>query len=143
MRIAYKKVGEELKVVNTTERYRGECAEKIIGCELAQGVWLDDKHTLSIMVDEEGLRKDLKTNFLMAFTSEDFPIQKMVGTVVFIRTKPVPPFGEIYDYEIDDLTDNDIEVIEKFILSEEHQDELSKKFKDYGRGYTVFRPIVW
>lgn len=56
---------------------------------------------------------------------------------MFIREKPVDP-GEIYDYEVDDLTEFDMKFIE-FITSAEKQEELKSKFKDYGKGYVVVK----
>ena len=91
-------------------------------------------------MNEDGLAMELPVNFLLSTTSAHFPIQKMVGTVVFIRTKPVNGWGEIYDYEVDDLTDEDIARIEH-ILSSLIQSRLRRQFRDYGKGAMVVEPL--
>ena len=71
----------------------------------------------------------------------DFPIQKAVGTVVFVRHKYENPWlKEIYDFEVDNLTDKDIEYIHK-MLDADYQKKLLNAFSDYGRGYAVIRNI--
>ena len=142
MKIAVKEIGKPLKIEETTEKYRTDMAQKYISSKDLEGVWLNDNHTLSLMVDEVGLWKELPLNFLMGFQSPHFPIQKMVGTVVFVRTKPITNYlAEIWDYEVEDLTDEDISVI-NYILSDEHQNELKSRFKDYGKGYAVFEHFI-
>ena len=64
----------------------------------------------------------------------------MVGTVVFIHTKPVTESGEIWDYEVGELTEEDCEIING-LLDEKLQKKLNKQFEDYGRHNMVFVPI--
>lgn len=137
MKIGIKRVGQPFEIIETNEKYRSDCARKLIGCKYDEGVWLDSVRTFSLMVDEEGLRKELPTNFLMAMTNPYFPIQKMVGDVVFVRTKPVQSFyEEIWDYEIEDLTQMDVEIIRR-ILDSDLQKRLNEQFEDYDKGSVV------
>ena len=137
MKIAIKKVGIDLEIIESNKKYRTETVKEHIGEEYyPEFVYLNRSGTLSLGVNEDGLRLELPTNFLLSVDSPYWPIQKMVGTVVFIRTKPIEGSGEIYDYEIDDLTDKDIETI-KHILNKEQQEDLQKQFIDYGKGGIV------
>lgn len=58
-------------------------------------------------------------------------MQDIIGTVVFIKTKPLPPLDEeIYDYEVDGLSNEDVELIKK-IFTEDNQAKLSKSSMRY------------
>lgn len=140
MKILVKEVGKDIQIIDTQEKYRGACVKKYTGKEYgAEFVPLNKEGTLCIGVNEDGLPLDLPTNFLLRMNSPYWPIQKMVGTVVFIRTKYVNPWKEeIWDFEVEDLTEEDMELIEK-ILSSEYQDILNKCFDDYGKGSIVVR----
>lgn len=139
MRIAVKEVGKDLMILDTNQKYITNCAKDYIGQnEYPERVHLGNN--LNICINEEGLRLELPVNFLLETTSIYWPIQKMVGTVVFIRTKPINTSGEIYDYEVDDLTDEDIEHI-RFLISEETQSKLNSRFVDYGVGGFVIRSL--
>lgn len=139
-KIARKKVGMQLELLNVNDKYRIDCSKKVLGLDLQKDyvefVPLERTCSLFIGVDESGLQKDLSTNFLLSMNNPHFPIQKMVGDVVFVRIKQPESPGEIYDYEIVDLTSNDIILINK-ILDIHYQGYLKSKFQDYGRGYTV------
>ena len=88
--------------------------------------------------DEEGLIKNLPVNFLMEMQSTAFPLQKITGDVVFVRCKPVDYMHEeVYDLEIEDLTEGDISLINS-LLSENQQAELKSRFNDYGSGAIAF-----
>lgn len=140
MKIAIKKVGEPLEITETTYKYRTEC-EKSILKTYADHITLSPDGCFTLSVDETGLMKELPINFYMAMANPDFPIQKIVGTVVFIRCKPVEYNGvEIYDYEVDDLTNNDLLLIEH-MLNENVQKKLSENFVDYGKGFSIIRPV--
>lgn len=140
MRIAIKEVGKDLKIIDDSTVYRSECVCKHIKTDKAEFVRLGDiKGLFTLAVDENGLPKDLPTNFLIETNSEYWPIQKMVGTVVFTRIKEVDYYGEIYDYEVDDLTDEDIEYINRMIGAAE-QERLQIKFSDYS--YGSITPVV-
>lgn len=132
-KIIIKKVGEPIELVETDKIYRGDCAKQYIN---ARAEFVNLYGQLSLGVDEEGLPKELPVNFLLGFDSAYFPVQKMVGTVVFTRVKSVDHMREIWDYELEDITEGDINYI-RHILSEDYQAKLQAKFKDYGKGYAV------
>ena len=141
MRIAIKKVGEELQIIESNKKYRTETVQEYIGKEYyPEFIYKNREGTLSLGINEDGLRLGLPINFLMAIKSPYWPIQKMVGTAVFLRTKPVDGCGEIYDYEVDDLTDEDIEKI-KEDLDEDTQKFLQEHFIDYGMGCAVLERL--
>ncbi len=139
MKVAIKKVGINLQIKEDDTQYRTEFAKSVIN-DYPEYVSMQDGW-LFCCVDEEGLLKGLPTNFLMEMNSDTFPLQKIVGDVVFVRCKPVNFFmEEVYDLEIVDLTDTDIEVIND-LLSNDTQARLKEKFKDYGNnsfGYELF-----
>ena len=163
MRIAVKEVGKPLQIIETSEQYRMDCVKEFIP-DFKQFVWLNSDNTLSLGVDESGLMKKLPVNFLLSMSNAYFPIQKMVGTVVFVRTKPLDTTGTIYDlseeeildallngkplpelkeiedYEVDDLSEADLQFIHN-ILSEEYQKVLKEKFVDYGRGSFIIEKL--
>lgn len=98
----------------------------------------DKTGSLFCLVDEEGLPKKLPINFLMETNLSNFPIQKMVGTVVFMRVKPLG--YDPYDYEIDTLTPKDVEQI-RFTLDFKYQTKLKERFVDYGKGFVNIEEI--
>lgn len=83
---------------------------------------------LYLFVDGEGHGKGLKHNFFLGFKRNDFPVQTIIGQVLFARLKPLDySDGEPYDYEIDSITESDIELINK-LLAEDLQNVLKEKF---------------
>lgn len=139
MKIAIKEVGKDLQIVETDKKYRTECDKEYTGKDHYVD-FVQIGENLLLGVNEDGLALELPINFLLGTTCAHFPIQKMVGTVVFIRTKPVNGWDEIYDYEVDDLTDEDIARIEH-ILSSLVQSRLRRQFCDYGKGAMVVEPL--
>lgn len=136
MKIAVKEVGKELQIVETSQKYRTGCAKEYTGKEdRAEYVKLNNNGTLVIAVNENGLLHEMPTNFLLATTNPKYPIQKIVGTVAFIRTKYVNPWAT--EIEVEDLTFEDIQLITD-ILSDEHQSYLQENFTDYGLGDATF-----
>ena len=139
--IAIKEVGEPLRFEYTDKKYRTECVQEYIGKEnYTEFVSLSSDRLFSLGVDEEGLPKELPVNFFIATHSKHFPIQKMVGTVVFTRVKPVDGLQEIWDYELDDLRiDDAISLLS--ILDNGYQKYLESTFNDYGKGHVVLEKI--
>jgi len=129
MRIAIKKVGEDLQIIKTQEKYQRECVKSFLGeNRYPEFVYLNNNNTLSVGVTEDGMLRNLPFNFYMSVNNPYFPVQKMVGTAVFTRVKPLnDDAGEIWDYEIEDLTDKDLELIEK-ILDDTTQTFLKNNF---------------
>ena len=101
------------------------------------------ENNILLLVDEEGHIKGLPHNFFLSFpNSKHFPVQDIIGTVVFIKTKPLPPLDEeIYDYEVDGLSNEDVELIKK-IFTEDNQAKLSKKFDEIYKDRDYWSPIV-
>lgn len=138
MKIAVKEVGKELQIVETFDKYRSDCTKFFTGeKQRAEFVKLNADGTFCLGVNEEGLMRELPVNFLIETTNAYFPIQKMVGTAVFVRTKYADPWvQEIYDFEVDDLTQEDLILI-NHILDKKYQKQLEDQFEDYGKGYFV------
>lgn len=66
--------------------------KKLIGCEIAERVLLARTPAgldIVMYVDEEGLCNDSKFNFTMNMDNSYFPIQNIMGTVLFCVTRIV------------------------------------------------------
>lgn len=129
MKIAVKEVGKEVQIIETNMKYRSECVQKFIGKNyFPEFVTLNSDGSLFFSVNEDGLALELPLNFLLETTNPYFPVQKIVGTAVFIRCKYANPLAEsIWDYEVDDLTTEDIAFIER-ILDKHYQSEVTRRF---------------
>lgn len=59
--------------------------KELIGCDIAERVNLCKVDALNLVmyVDEEGLLNDSKFNFTIKTYSEHFPVQNIMGTVIF------------------------------------------------------------
>ena len=116
MKVMVKEVGKPLAVVDTKEKYFGDCVRNYLGKDITvERVYLDDMEFI-MGVDEDGLMKQLPLNFLMSMPNPIFPVQYIVGTVVFARCKPCNPYEEeIWDFEVTDVTDEDIKRIEGYL----------------------------
>ena len=68
---------------------------------------------LKYIVDEDGLYKQLPFNFCIMSNSSNYPIYKLLGTVLLIRTEPVYKYGEHEDNRVVDLRPEDIEMFEQ------------------------------
>lgn len=86
MRYAIKEVGKPLEIKETTEKYRIDIVKKEVK-GYVEFVYLNPDRTFSMGVDEDGLPKELETNFYFETSNEHIPIQKAVGTIVFTRVK--------------------------------------------------------
>lgn len=135
-KVAVKRVGKPIEIIETDTRYRTDFAKSVIN-NYAEYIQMQDGW-LFCCADEEGLIKNLPVNFLMEMQSTAFPLQKITGDVVFVRCKPVDYMHEeVYDLEIEDLTESDISLINS-LLSENQQAELKSRFNDYGSGAIAF-----
>lgn len=139
-KVAVKEIGKPLRIVESFLRYRTDSTKEYIGKEnLVQFIRINNSGTLVLGVDENGLLRELPCNFLLSTSNPYFPIQKIVGTAVFVRTKPVNGYiGEIEDFEIEDLTDDDIEIITD-LLSYKVQKTLSLQFCDCKRTMIIHK----
>lgn len=120
-----------LLIINTNKKYRGDIKE-LINAELIEIVRLDDSG-LCLLVDEDGYGKDLPHNFFLSFGNSVYPIQTIIGDVVFARLKPLDySNGEPWDYELESLTESDIQTI-KQILRDDVQAKYRSMFENlYG-----------
>lgn len=144
-RILVKRVGCDLQEVSLPGDeivYRDDAMKRFINTEYrVEYVPLTPDGLFCLAVDEDGLHKNLEQNFLLKMNSPYWPIQKIVGTAVFVRRKPVEHCGEIWDYEVTDLTDEDIDLANS-IIHERNQVEWKSQFSDYGKGAMVCEPIT-
>lgn len=124
MKVMVKEVGKPLAVVDTKEKYFGDCVRSYLGKDITvERVYLDGMEFI-MGVDEDGLMKQLPLNFLMSMQNPVYPVQYIVGTVVFVRCKPCNPYEEeIWDFEVTDVTEEDIKQIEGY-LSDYYQSAL-------------------
>ena len=135
MKVLLKKVGCPLEVVETDQRYFGDCVRSFLGEYITvERVYMGEsfggksQFEFIMGVDEDGLPKQLPLNFLLPFNNPFFPIQKIVGDIVFIRNKPCNPYkSEIWDFEVADITSDDIKKVED-ILNPERQKSLAIAF---------------
>ena len=116
MKIMVKEVGKPLAVVDTKEKYFGDCVRSYLGKDITvERVYLDGMEFM-MGVDEDRLVKQLPLNFLMSMQNPIYPVQYIVGTVVFARCKPCNPYEEeIWDFEVTDVTEEDIKRIEGYL----------------------------
>ena len=128
MKVIVKEPGKRMEVVDVDAKYRCDVSSLI-----EEGITREYVHIkpneLDMMVDEDGLMKQLPLNFFLDFDSVAFPIQAIVGTVVFCRYKWENPWEkEIYDFELQDVTEADIETVRK-LLDTELQFSLQMRFR--------------
>lgn len=120
------------EIVESDLKYRSAfCKPYIKDAETIQYVALNEERTLFLAVDEDGLLKQLPLNFFMEVVNPSLGMSRVdviVGTAVFLKIKKVNAFiQEVYDYEVTDLTDDDIAVINR-LLDTQNQIRL---FHDY------------
>ena len=131
MKIIVKEPGKAPAIKQTEEKYRTKACKPYIAGEdsdtIVQFLKLDEKGTLWMGCDEEGLLKDLPTNF---YLHNGFFAERIVGNVVFIRTDYIAGerffTEEIYDYETKPLTAEDISFVLS-LLDERKQKELKEQ----------------
>ena len=135
-----KEPGKVLEAVEIDATYLCDLAEPFFGENvIMQRIALDSAHTFWLLVDEDGLLKNLPRNFLLP-TGGFRPIQKIVGTAVFVKSKFADIWEGIYDYEVDDLDESYQQAI-RALLSDDIQQTLDKEFEDYGSGFTFITKI--
>lgn len=130
MKVLRKCVGKPLEVVETDKKYFLECAKTFFDRGVTtERVYLEGEQFIMV-TDEDGLMKGLPTNFYMPVENPFWPVQRIVGDVVFIRNKPVAPSaGELWDWEVADVTAQDISILEK-LFSPAGQMPLAMAFKE-------------
>ncbi len=137
VRIAVKEPNKDVKIVEVKKGYRSKTLKPFIPSTdySLQYVVCGDDALLTMGVDEDGLLKNLETNFYIE--SNHFACEKIVGSVVFSRVEYVNVFEqEVYDYVLDDLTDEDIKYI-NMMLDEDYQKDLKKLFEEKGSRWAI------
>lgn len=143
MKIIRKSVEKPLEILETDVKYFQDCAKTYLGSETyIESCYIDGTQFI-MAVDEDGICKNLPHNFYMRFSNDDFPVQKIVGDALFIRCKPVRPWGEIYDYEVSNITTEDIAWVGS-ILDDAHQKQLRIDFMEIykNRAYAPIYRII-
>lgn len=113
MKIVVKEPGKPLEIKETSEQYMTDCGKLFIpNGDIRRFVLYD---TVCFLYDDEACYKNLETCFYLFSPALVFPIQEIKGTIVFCRLKPVNPWEEIWDYEVDDLTDEDVKHITEIL----------------------------
>lgn len=125
MKIAVKEAGKELQILETKEKYIRDCVSRFIGEDAyVELIRMNQDNTLRLGIDEDGVFKKLPLNFRMEMTSPVCSISKILGTAVFVRIKEKS--RDHYDYEVADLTDQDMELI-RLVLDRNYQKLLAAK----------------
>jgi len=135
VKIAVKKPGCDLEIIEAEQGYRNDTAKKFMdNAQWVEYVKLTRDGLLTFGVDEDGKPKGLETNFYIS--TNHFPSERIVGTAVFTRVKEAGD-GEIWDYETENLTEADIASIRQ-TLDPARQIKLSGL---YDGEHIVFHPI--
>lgn len=82
MKVIVKEVGKKLVVRDIDCKYRNECGDLIEKNITKEYVTIKDKE-LYMVVDEDGINKNLSLNFLISTNNPFYPVQIIVGDVVF------------------------------------------------------------
>lgn len=119
MKIGIKRPTKPLEIIETTQKYRGELMPLIIKGDSVfnrmEPIYLSEDKLLMMLADEAGHPKGLPHNFMLETTNPYFPIQEIVGSVLFIRIKQPNYSEELWDYEVDTLTEQDIKIIKSIL----------------------------
>ena len=131
MKIAIKRVDESLMFSEFDGVYRSDAAQCFLDKYTdRRAIWLDADRCLAFICDAAGLCRNLPLNFFLEVPTSPWPVQAIVGDVIFVRTKPVNIWEqEIYDYEVEDITEADIQYITK-LLSWETQRRLFTEYRN-------------
>jgi len=119
MKVVVKEPKKNIKVVDINQKYRTDCVKEIIGQNYSIQfvcIEIDTQHILALGVIEDGLMRNLEPNMFISTTSPVFPVQILVGPVVFVKAKYENAFiKEIWDYEVEDITEEDLELIKQMV----------------------------
>lgn len=116
-------------IIEDNIRYFTDFAKKYLGENVTvERVHLSNNQTLFMAVDEDGIQKRLPLNFFMEMSNPFYPIQAIVGKAIVIRVNKVDwNKGEIYDFEVTNVTEEDIVKVNR-LLDEEYLISLAMKF---------------
>lgn len=127
MKVIVKEVGKKLVVRDIDCKYRNECGDLIEKNITKEYVTIKDKE-LYMVVDEDGINKNLSLNFLISTNNPFYPVQIIVGDVVFCRIKWENPLEkELYDFEVANITEEDLKEVAE-LLDVKYQRELATKY---------------
>lgn len=127
MKVIVKRPNKPIEIVDIDCKYRNEVS-KLIGDNIINEYVHIKTNELTLVVDELGMVKELPLNFMLETTSLHYPIQMIVGTAVFCRYQYENPWEkEIWDYELMDITEEDIQIVNK-ILENRNQLFLTQEF---------------
>lgn len=132
MIVAIKEVGKDIEFKEIGDvKYRSDVFKEFIKDAYLESVTIYDNPQessfLAMLVDEDGLLKELPTNFYLELDNPLFPIQKIVGKVMFVRVKKLSLLEEAYDYEVIDLTEGD-KIRLAFVFGDNYQSKLKEMF---------------
>ena len=72
--------------------------------------------------------------FLMETSNPVYPVQLIVGDVVFVRTKYANSYREeLWDFEVEDVTAADVEKVMGY-LEGGLQERLIRRYREWGEG---------
>lgn len=140
-RIIVKRPMHSAELVETEIKYRCNLKEYISNDRrvLLEHVPVLTNSGLYAVVDEEGIPKNLDNNMFVSVPSNVHPIQLLFGNVVFCRLSF--NVNDDYDYQVEDLTDDDIATVSTLIHTQRY---LSSQFKKLYSSFEEYkRPKVF
>ena len=145
-RIVYKAPGHAPKVMHVDAKYLCNLKHLVANADIVEHVpmipAIGEGSPIQICVDEVGHPKKLPFNFYIPIISVYFPLQKIMGVAVFVRFKPLNICEDDYDYQIDSLNDEEINLICEFLTDENQaifESEFNKMYPDMN---TYLTPVV-
>lgn len=140
-RIIVKRPMQTAELIETEITYRCALKEYISNDRrvLLEHVPVLTNNGLYAVVDEEGIPKNLDKNMFVSVPSNVHPIQLLFGNVVFCRLSF--NVNDDYDYQVEDLTDDDIATVSTLIHTQRY---LSSQFKKLYSSFEEYkRPVVF
>ena len=93
MKAIKKEVNNPCEVIDIDCRYVCDVIKAVPELGYIERVPMENN--ILLLADEEGHIKGSPHNFFLSFpNSKHFPVQDIIGTVVFIKTKPLPPLED-------------------------------------------------
>lgn len=142
-RIIVKRPMQSAELVETEIKYRCNLKEYISNDRrvLLEHIPVLTNNGLYAVVDEEGIPKNLDNNMFVSVPSNVHPVQLLFGNVVFCRLSF--NVNDDYDYQVEDLTDDDIATVSTLTLIIV-QRYLSSQFKKLYSSFEEYkRPVVF
>lgn len=129
MKVLLKQPNVIHQIREVNDRYRMDGVASILGKTASQQIiWLNTERTLAFICDECAQNNNPLPNFFIEVPNPFSPVQNIAGDVVFVRIMPCDPSKEaVWDYEIEDLREADIQLIE-YLLSDGKQVSLAMEY---------------